>query len=176
MNDQTRTDIILAALNAVGPVTEPTTNAAGALVASAGETWEFAVEQKAMEIMLMTAPDSRLTRRLGLVSSAHDRDNKTSKAFSGVITDVTIEQPSTRALVSVKSPSGNKPIETARTDRTDTAFGALMARRAHALIGHRVMVYLEMEEFVGRNGDSAGQVVKSRTIRHLVDLGPSQPS
>lgn len=169
MDTDTRTQIILAALAATPAVTEPTTNSKGTVIASADETHRYNVTRKAMDITLMTSPTSSLSRSIDLVDGAFDAARDTSKAFSAVITGVTIEGTSRRAIVALKTRVSEKNpegAETARTDRTDTAAGALMAREANALVGHRVMVYLEME--VTRNDRNV------RIVRHLVDLGVNQ--
>lgn len=165
MDTKTRTDLLIAAMNAVGPVSEPTTNSKGTEIASAAETWEFNVEQKAMEIMTMSADGSRLSRSLDVVATAHDKSHQGSKAFSATLKDLSIESSSRRAILTLRGRGADED-EQVRTDRTDTARGALMARTAKALVGHRVMVYIEMEE--------TPQGRKVRILRHLTDLGPDQ--
>lgn len=165
MDSKTRTDLLIAAMNAVGPVSDPTTNSRGTEIASAAETWEFQVEQQAMKIMTMAAEGSRLSRALDVVATAHDRDFKGSKAFSATLKAVDIEPSSKRGILTLRA-RGAEEDEQVRTDRTDTARGALMVRLAKALEGHRVMVYIEMEE--------TPQGRKVRILRHLTDLGPDQ--
>lgn len=163
LDDKTRTDLLIAAMTAVGPVTAPTVNGSGAVIASAAETWEFQVEQKAMEIMVMGSTGSRFARALDVVATAHDRSVATSKAFSAKLVGFEIEDRSKRVVV-ILAAKGADETEFVRTDRFDTGRGALMARQVKALEGHRVMVYIEMEE------TSAGR--KVRILRHLIDLGP----
>lgn len=165
LDSKTRTDLLLAAMNAVGTVTEPTTNSKGTVVASVQETWQHLVEQKAMQILTMGSEGSQFARTLDVVATAHNRDYKGSKAFSAVIKGVELEKSSRRLVVTLRA-NGADEDEFVRTDRTDTGRGAMMAREANALVGHRAMVYIEMEE------TSAGR--KVRILRHLSDLGPNQ--
>lgn len=166
LDSKTRLELMIAAMNAVGPVpAEPTRSSSGAEIASPTEQWEFDVEQKAMEIMTMASQGSRFSRALDVIATAHDRSVSSSKAFSATVKGVEIEERSRRAVLTVRA-RGAEEDEQVRTDRTDTGRGALMARTAKALVGHRVMVYIEMEE--------TSQGRKVRILRHLTDLGPDQ--
>lgn len=168
LDSKTRNDLLLAAMTAVGPVNEPTTNSNGAVVASVKETWEHLVEQKAMEILTMGAEGSRFSRALDVVATAHDKQIDTSKAFSAVVKGIEFHPKSKRVIVTLrtKRANGAEEDEVVRTDRTDTGRGALMARQVNALVDHRVMVYIEMEKMANGN--------KVRILRHLTDLGPNQ--
>lgn len=165
LDSKTRSDLLLAAITAVGQVTEPTTNSNGAVVASAKETWEHLVEQKAMELLVMGSESSRFSRALDVIATAHDKQIDTSKAFSTVIRDIEFHAKSKRVVVTLRANDADED-EVVRTDRTDTGRGALMARQVKALVGHRVMVYIEMERMTNGN--------KVRILRHLTDLGPNQ--
>ncbi|WP_114906765.1 hypothetical protein [Ornithinimicrobium murale] len=165
LDSKTRTDLLLAAMNAVGAVAQPTTNSNGAVVASVSETWQHKVEQKAMEILTMGSEGSQFARALDVVATAHDKQIDTSKAFSAVIQSIELHGNSKRVLVTLHAKGADED-ETVRTDRTDTGRGALMAREVNALVGHRVMVYIEMERMSNGN--------KVRILRHLTDLGPNQ--
>ena len=66
-------------------------------------------------------------------------------------------------------PSKHAPegVEKARTDRTDTYEGKVMARHLRDnLTGHRVMLWIYLEEFEGKEG-----AAKMRLVKHVEDLG-----
>lgn len=146
MDDATRTSIIIAAAQAAGPDT-------------GDGNWGTKVEEKAASIAAMVSPHSPVSRLVNDMAEA--------KAFTGTVLDVKKEQSSTRALVTLKTrPSDHHPsgVESARTDRTDNPSGRALARRIRDLKGHRVMVWIAMEEIAG-----GGR--KVRVLRHVEDLG-----
>lgn len=167
MDANIRTQIILAAINATPAYDEGLTNRKGEEVANAHERWEAEVAHKARSIFGMVGEKSRIGRSLAVMESAGDPQDKNAKVFAGSVLNITREERSTRGLVTFRtavskfSPDG---IETARTDRTDTAEGLIMANRFRGLLGHRVLVFIEMEAI----NDGATKV---RTIRHVEDLG-----
>lgn len=65
--------------------------------------------------------------------------------FTATVETVDLEESSTRLLVSVRTRAG-EDIEQLRTDRTDTAFGRIMADRARGLVGRRVLVHKFLED------------------------------
>lgn len=168
MDDTTRSSILMAAINTVPVPSEPTTNSKGVVLATPQETWLFDVEQKAMEIAILTGSDSRLSQRLELIDRAFDKTFEPSKGFVATITGFDLEASSKRVQLTFSSlRDGEVQTENARTDRTDTPSGALMARHARSLVGHRVVVYLEMEPI--NSGPQKGN--KARVVRYLHDLG-----
>lgn len=96
-----------------------------------------------------------------------------AKTFIGTVTDVKKEQSSTRGVITLFTnteqardglPAGHEQV---RTDRTDSGVaGKALALKARSLIGHRVLVHVEIEEYQGKNGPG-----KVRVLRHLEDLG-----
>lgn len=77
---------------------------------------------------------------------------------------VDYEATSTRAIVTVQPSRPDAEPERLRTDRTDTRWGLVVARRAKRLIGHRVLVHKQLEE--------AGA---DKRVRVLVWLDPLDP-
>lgn len=78
--------------------------------------------------------------------------------FAATVEAVDYERTSTRAVVTVRA--GDEP-EQLRTDRTDSSWGLLVARRAKRLVGHRVLIHKALED--------AGT---DRRVRVLVWLDP----
>lgn len=84
--------------------------------------------------------------------------------FTATVEAVELEQSSTRLVVSVRTRAG-EDLEQLRTDRTDTPFGQVMADRARALAGRRVLVHKVLED--------AGRDKKVRVLAWLEPLdGP----
>jgi hypothetical protein len=146
MDSTTRTVIILAAVSAVGPRGD---------VAD----WDFEVAKAAVHITAMLGETSTVSRAVAQVEA--------STPFPATILSVEPEKSSKRALVTLRTrPSEHHPdgIEPARSERYDGPFGKDMARRLRALIGHRVIVWVEREAM--SNGTR-----KVRVIRHVEDQG-----
>lgn len=146
MDDNLRSQIIIAAVTAVGPVEDKS-------------SWQDQVIEKAAEITALTNEKSMVSKTIESVA--------VSKVFPATVTDVTYEKSSTRGIVSLKTqPSKFHPdgIEQARTERTDNPMGVAMGKRLKDLIGHRVMIWVEVEEISGGAG-------KVRIVRHVQDLG-----
>lgn len=99
------------------------------------------------------------------------------KKFVGVITEVKKEQSSQRGVITLHTgteqvrpgvPAGHEQV---RTDRTDSGgSGRALALKARSLIGHRVLVYVEVEEFIKKDKTPG----KARVLRHVEDLGLAQ--
>lgn len=152
LSPELRTQIIIAAVQAAGPID----SSAGT---DANEEWRVRVSDAAANITAMTSPQSDLSKLITSVSK--------SKVFPATVKDVAKEKSSTRGLVTLKTrPSKHHEdgIEQARTERTDNPIGLAMAKRFRSLIGHKVLIYIEVETF----GDGDGKV---RVIRHVVDRG-----
>lgn len=92
-----------------------------------------------------------------------------AKVFTGIIEKVSLEKTSTRGIITLKTkvskfhPDG---LETVRTERTDTDPSVLddMRHMRDDLMGHRVVVWVEMETY----NEGATKV---RILRHFEDLG-----
>ncbi len=154
MDQELRTQVILSAVQAVGPEPE------GGM--ASGIPWAAAVAQKAAEIAAMCVDGSAQVKAIESIFN--------SKVFPATILAVTKERSSTRGLVklgtrsSVHHPDG---IEEARTERTDNPSGLAMARKLRALVGHKVLLWVEVEAI----GDGARKV---RVVRHVEDRGPAE--
>lgn len=158
MEDQARTQMILAAVGAAGPMEGD------------GAAWQARVEHAALSIMAMTTPNST-------VAKAIERMAGSKKPFKAAIMAVQLEQSSTRAVVTFDSGSTREPkpdaitkqllppgCEQVRTDRTDTPSGLAMAQRLWGLIGHDVVIWIFIEE---------GDQKNYRLVAHVEDLGLS---
>lgn len=149
METAERTQIILAAIAAAGPVEDGNVAA-----------WNTKVATAAASITAMCDAKSRLAKVIDGVSN--------SKVFTGTVLGITREESSTRGLVKLKTrPSENHPdgIEDARTERTDTDMGIAMARKIREeLLGHKIAVWIENQPL-----GSSGKTV--RVIQHVEDLG-----
>lgn len=146
MDENLRSQIIIAAITAVGPVEDKA-------------SWQDRVIEKAAEITALINEKSLVAKTVDSVA--------VSKVFSAEVTGLTYEKSSTRGIVSLKTQPSKfheDGIETARTERTDNPMGVAMGKRLKALIGHRVMIWVEVEEISGGAG-------KVRIVRHVQDLG-----
>lgn len=156
MSESERRQVILAAVAATGPDNGPDER---------GLTWPQCVAETAARITAMLDPHSEVSRAIGHLEM--------SKVFVATVANVQREASSTRALVTLRTrPSDRHPdgLETARSDRTDQPLGMVMAKRLVSLKGHRVMLWVELEQM----GGQADRRV--RVIRHVEDLDPSLPA
>lgn len=148
-SDTLRQQIILAAVNAAGERYEDETP----------QQYEARVVAEARRIKVMTSPQSRVSRAIDILDEC--------KVFPAVIEDIKKEASSTRGLVLLRTrPSKHSPDgkETVRTERTDNPEGYAMAMTLRKLIGHRVLLWVELEAV----GDGSTKV---RVLRHVEDLG-----
>lgn len=145
IDEHTRTQIILGAVGAAGPRGD-----------DAAE-WTARVRENAVSIAVMLGENSS-------VSQALDKFLAAGKPFPVTILGGKREQTSTRVLVRFMSKEGE--VETIRTDRTDTPEGLAMANTVRALVGHKVLIWKELEEM---GGGANGR--KVRVLRHVEDLG-----
>lgn len=98
------------------------------------------------------------------------------KAFTGTVVAVAKEQSSTRGVITLNTgterenkdsitkqplPAGQEQI---RTERTDNPGGKALAIKSRNLIGHKVVVWIEVESVPGKD-------FKVRVLRHIQDLG-----
>lgn len=152
LDTKERNDIILGAVTMTGPVAEGQTQS----------EWDSKLKTNAKSIALMLNDNSDVARTINMLAEC--------KNFTGTILGVQKEASSTRGFVALKtveskfSPDG---IETVRTERTDSSAEAkaFASRLRTELTGHRVLVWVEMQEIKG----SAGQ--KVRILQHVQDLG-----
>lgn len=145
MDAQIRTQVILAAVGAAGPKGE-----------DAAE-WNARVRDNAVGIAVMLGDNSS-------VSQALDKFLNAGKPFPATILGGSKETSSTRVVVRFMNKDGE--LETIRTDRTDTPEGLAMGNVVRNLVGHKVLVWKELEEM---GGGSNGR--KVRILRHVEDLG-----
>lgn len=153
-SDTLRQQIILAAVNAAG---EKYDNESPA-------QYEARVAAEARRIKVMTSPQSRISRALDVLDEC--------KVFTAEVVKIEKEQRSTRGLITLKGkPSKFSPdgIETVRTERTDNPEGVAMVRALKPLIGHRVLLWVELEAV----NEGASKV---RVVRHVEDLGEAVES
>jgi hypothetical protein len=148
LDDALRTQIVLTAVSVAGPA-DPA-DLAG---------WQARVADMAAAITAACQPGSQISKVVEQVTN--------SKTFVATIVKVTKENSSTRGVVTLRTtPNEHHPdgIETARTERTDNPIGRSMARRLVKLVGHRALLWVEVEAIA--NGSR-----KSRVIRHVEDMG-----
>jgi len=143
------TQIALAAFSAAGPAGDDEI------------AWNSRVADLASKIAQgVVSPMSPVRKSIEAITNA-------DKKFVCVIETVQREKSSTRAKVTVKArPSKFSPdgVEYFRTDRTDGDPDALaLAKRLSSLKGHKVLVFLSMEE------TKDGQ--KVRVVKAVADLG-----
>ena len=147
MEQEAVNEIVLAAVGAAGPVGDDR----GA--------WMDRVTDLAAEITVMCSDRSRVARRVQSIAS--------SKVFTAVVVGGKLEASSTRGVVNLRTkataqhPDG---LEQVRTERTDTRDGMAMWDRLKALKGHRVVLWVEVQEY---NGGGS----KARVAQHVEDLG-----
>lgn len=150
-----REEIVLAAINSAGPVRE----------GESPDQYQARVAAQAKSIFLMLGEGSKVRRKLDQLADA--------KVFSAVVQRVVKEKSSTRGKITLKTrPSKHYPdgIETVRTERTDGADGEglAMAKRLTELKGHRVLLWVEVQEMSNGN--------KVRIVQHVEDLGEAPDS
>jgi len=152
LSETERRQVILAAVAAAGPDNGPDER---------GLTWPQRVAESAGRIAAMLDPHSEVSRAIGHLEMA--------KVFPATVVDVRREASSTRALVTLRTKVSDRHpdgLETARSERTDDPLGLVMARRLASLKGHRVTLWVELQQMQG-NADR-----RVRIIRHVEDLGP----
>ena len=147
MDHNQRLQIITTAVAAVGAVGD---NQAA---------WQAGVDVMIARLTAMCAENSPAARLIERVER--------SKTFTATIVGGKIETSSTRVVVKLKTrPSERNPegVEEARTERTDTPAGREMSQRLRALKGHRVAIWVEIEQIPGSDR-------RVRVVRHVEDLG-----
>lgn len=150
MDNSTRINVISAAVIAAGPVGEDRS------------AWQAQVQENAVNIAVMASDTSQIAKALASIENA--------KVFSGTVVSVKKETSSTRGVITLNTGTDRakegvaEGCEQVRTERTDNIMGRNMALKMRDLIGHRVLVWVEVEEY--NNG--AGKV---RVLKHVEDLG-----
>lgn len=156
MDQNDRLSLITAAANATGPMA----------TYESPQAWQTALTMTAIELAAMADDASEVSRVLNGLTA------ESTKKFVGTVLSVVKEPRSTRGLVTLNTGTDrlkdgvNPGEEQVRTDRMDTPLGLAMGRKTRDLIGHRVLVYIEMESF-----SAGGDTKKVRVLRHIVDLG-----
>lgn len=139
--------IITAAVTATGPQgNDPT-------------AWRTAVHANIASITAMMDEGSDAMKIIDSVANA--------KVFPASIAGIEKETSSTRGLVTLRTrPSERHPdgVEQARTERTDSERGKAMARRLRSLVGHRVLLWVDLQKMSSGN-------TSVRVIAHVEDLG-----
>ncbi|MEJ7648609.1 MAG: hypothetical protein WKF57_06080 [Nakamurella sp.] len=160
MDNTARTMIIAAAHAVAGPI------AADADPAVAVKEQRARVIEAITDLAILADDDESWANK-----AINSVVGENVKRFSGVVVSVDKEKATTRGIVSLKTkvhpeyaPDG---IEQVRTERTDDPVGLAMAKRLRSLVGHKVLLRVEMEQFVNK----AGSARKSRVVRHVQDLG-----
>lgn len=158
----TETDFIAVA---AGSVEGTTVDEDGTVRALTDEQWLARVEQRALDLAVLSHQSQALTVVQSALSGV---DKKRFKTFVSTIVDVEREESSTRGLIHLQSmPSENNETgeEVVRTGRTDSSQSARdLANKAVSLIDHRVRLFIELEP-MGTSGKSV------RVVHHIVDLG-----
>ena len=147
MSESNRSAVILAAVQAAGT--------------NDGVEYTQRVIENAKQISVFLSEGSAVNKAI--------KQLEDSKKFTAEIVSVVKEKSSQRGFVELKTkPSQHHPDgkESARTERTDNPDGLAMAKRMRDLVGHRVLLWVEVEEYTNSNGSG-----KVRIIRHAEDLG-----
>lgn len=147
MDDALRTSIILAAVNAAGPAGDDPAE------------YDERLKEQVARIAAMCSASSPVAKVVEGVAA--------SKVFAATVVGIVKEQSSTRGKVTLKTKPSKwheDGIEEARTERTDNG-GLPMCRKLRALVGHRVQIWIEVEE------TDRGKV---RVVRHVEDLGADE--
>ena len=190
MTTSTNEQIILAALTATGPKPifptrtrsqnpeeqarfDQEFNAAVAQFEVDNTAYDQALKANAREIKVMLSDRSAITAQLAQLDKAIG-DSSDGKVFVGTVVNVAKEESSKRGVIFIHTGTEREAKfkdqvlapgqELVRTDRTDNPDGSAIARLGQRLIGHRVVLYVELEPT--RNGQS-----KVRVVRHLEDKG-----
>lgn len=172
MDESTRITITAAAVNAAGPVSNYTTtgkveNPDGTfteVTVPDPAAYQVAVHENAINIAVMAGEKGLVGKALAGVVGPN------TKIFSGTVVGVRKEASSTRGLITLHTGTDREKeglpagCEQVRTERTDNPIGKSVALKARNMLGHRVLVYVEVEEING--GQS-----KVRVLRHVESLG-----
>lgn len=175
--------IILAALQAAGPVVEITAEERATAAADAKvklrdpqTEWDQRVKSLARSIKVMLREDSGISQQLSALDKCITEDDERGKVFRATIVSVGKEASSTRGIITLFTgtdreakdskgtilPAGHEQV---RTERTDNPDGRAIARLAQTLIGHKAAVYIELQPM---GGNRTGKV---RVLQHIEDLG-----
>ena len=143
LDEATRTQVILAAVGSAGPVGDDKAE------------WSAKVRAQAVTIAVMLGEQSSVAQALNAFG-------RSEKPFPATILGGRKEVSSTRVVVRFNNKDGEQ--EEIRTDRTDGPEGLAMANIVRGLVGHKVLIWKEIEEYNGGKG-------KVRVLRHIEDWG-----
>jgi|SRR5699024_1810394 len=153
MSKLSSSELVLAAVSSSAPKG----------VDESSDDYQVRISEQAFNLSMMVGERSPVVRLLDTIQGEGEND---TKVFTGIIESVKRHKPSTRAIVSLAPTDRNEEGEIVRTDRTDNAQGLAIAKKARSLVGHRVVLFVEMEPFDGGRK-------KLRVLRQLHDLGPA---
>lgn len=152
LSEETKQNLILGAVNMTGPVGENQI------------LWESTVKENVKRLTGMMSEYSPVGKVITMLEEA--------KKFPATVLYLGKEAKTNRGFVVLKTkPSDQNPegIETARTEIVDweskTGESYDFAKKVRGLTGHRVFVYIEMQE-----AKASGR--KVRILQHIEDLGP----
>lgn len=134
-------DLVIAAASASGSCPDEP---------AARERWLGNVRALSADLYLLSEQVKADTERL-----------RAATTFAAKLVDVTVEESSTRGVLHLLT-LGGEPELPIRTDRGDTPEGKRMIDKARQLIGHKVVIYKELESANAR---------RHRTLVNVVDLG-----
>lgn len=131
---------------------------------------EEQVRQRIVELTVAALnannPDSRIAKTIDQIQECH--------VFPAILLGGSKDENTGRTIVRIKADNPGQQAdadgnETINTERTFIPEGAAMTALARSLVGHRVLVFKQVEVFT-----SGGQTKKGKVLRHLVDLGMPQ--
>ena len=149
MSETNRSAVILAAVNASG--------------VNDGADYMQRVIQNAKQISLLLADRSPVNKAITQLEA--------SKVFAANVVATKREKSSNRVVVELETKPSTHHLdgkEAARTERIDNPIGLDVATRCKNLIGHRVLIWVEVEEYNNGTG-------KVRIVRHVEDRGEAFP-
>lgn len=166
----------LVAAGMVPPVTDADVASLGKNPPSPAEWWEALVADKAKELLAMSSGKTRLGSEVASVLPKEQRESDAPevKVFKGVVQSFRTEPTSGRVVVQIftgtKRTFEGVPVgsELVRTEHLSNPHGRMLARKARDLVGHEVLVFVEMQPMESVPGQSV------RIAKFLRDLGPAK--
>jgi hypothetical protein len=129
-------------------------------------------------------PDLTAARVADIVA-LFDADSDAAKVFAGLtspdtkkvygwVESVKPERSSNRAVITLVTKPHAKynpdGVDKARSARLESPYAKALANKAHKLIGHNVVVAIELQSFTGKDGD----VGKMRVFWDIIDRGVAE--
>ncbi|MBD7982815.1 MULTISPECIES: hypothetical protein [Oerskovia] len=153
IENATRTQVVIAALTAAGPQREDET----------GPQWEARQAALAAKFAAVIGND-----RHPVVKAVEQVAGENTKIFTASVVSIVKEESSKRGLVTLHTGTerSDDGTETVRTERTDNPIGLAMAKQIRTLVGHDVVVWVEVETMANGN--------KARVLRHVEDRGETK--